>query len=206
MLTRRANQSGITLIELIIGLALFAMLAAMAAPRFAQMTTDQRVRSRAESIKSGLQTARQEALRMNRSVTFALVADMPENGVDTDLAPLVNPAGPHWVVAQVPGGDPMTVFTSQVEREGGGERPPIVGVLPATPAAATVVFTPLGATTLTAPSQFTIYGPDGLSSCQPTGRDFCMNVEVSPSGQITLCDPKVTTAGHTHKCPSTPTS
>lgn len=71
MLARRV-QRGVTLIELIIGIAILSTLLALGVPSFANMIQNAQVRSAAESIQNGIQSARNEALRRNVNVRFSL--------------------------------------------------------------------------------------------------------------------------------------
>jgi type IV fimbrial biogenesis protein FimT len=71
MLTRRASR-GVTLIELIIGIAIVSALLALGVPSLSSMIQNAQVRSAAESIQNGMQAARNEALRRNVNVRFSL--------------------------------------------------------------------------------------------------------------------------------------
>jgi len=73
---RRASraQLGFTLVELIVALAIVAISATLAAPNFAQMIANYRVRSAADGILGALNFARTEALRRNTPVTFSLTS------------------------------------------------------------------------------------------------------------------------------------
>jgi type IV fimbrial biogenesis protein FimT len=202
VLIRRESSRGFTIIELMIALTLFSVLAVLAVPAFTDMLQNQKIRSKAESITAGLQTARQEALRLNQPVTFALVLALPEANASSVDA---NPVGQDWVVAQVPGGgDPIVVFGSQVSGESGGERPPHL-ILDPVGAPGSIVFSPLGDTDLDEPTIFNVWGPTGNPvDCKPAGKLQCLAIEVSPTGQIRMCNPEITAIGDTRKCPSTP--
>ena len=69
---RRAHQIGFTLVEAMVTVVLVAILASLAAPSFQSTLARFRVRTAAESLMSGLQLARSEALRRNQPVRFAL--------------------------------------------------------------------------------------------------------------------------------------
>lgn len=69
MLIRR-YQRGVTLIELMIGIAVVSVLMATGAPMFSEWIQNAQVRTTAESIQNGLQLARVEAIRRNASVKF----------------------------------------------------------------------------------------------------------------------------------------
>ena len=86
MLTaRRADrgQRGLTLVELVVVLAIVAVSATLAAPSFAQMIANYRVRGAADGILGALNFARTEALRRNTPVAFSLA-----------------PGGSGWAVTQ----------------------------------------------------------------------------------------------------------
>jgi type IV fimbrial biogenesis protein FimT len=68
-------QRGFTLVELIIAIAVVAILSAIAMPSFTQMIQNSRIRTAAESIQNGLQVARAEAVKRNGLVKFQLNAD-----------------------------------------------------------------------------------------------------------------------------------
>jgi type IV fimbrial biogenesis protein FimT len=61
---------GFTLVELMIGLAIFAILMLMAMPTMVEFMGNSRIRNTADSIAQGLKQAQVEALRRNRDVEF----------------------------------------------------------------------------------------------------------------------------------------
>lgn len=81
------GSGGLTLVELMVVLAVIAVGATLAAPGMAQIVANWRVRAAAESIVSGLNFARVEALRRNTPVSFTLA-----------------PGSSGWVVRQVASG------------------------------------------------------------------------------------------------------
>jgi type IV fimbrial biogenesis protein FimT len=68
------SQSGVTLIELIIGIVIVGITLALAVPGYATWIQNSRLRNGAESILAGLQLARAEAVRRNTNVRFTLGA------------------------------------------------------------------------------------------------------------------------------------
>lgn len=70
MLSRR--QGGVTLLELMLGLVLMALLLAIGVPSFSSWIRDTHNRTAAESVLNGLQLARNEAVRRNTVVRFSL--------------------------------------------------------------------------------------------------------------------------------------
>ena len=70
MLSRRS--SGVTLIELMIGMTIISCLLLVGMPSFTNWIQDLQIRGAAESIQSGLLLARSEAIRRNRPVQLTL--------------------------------------------------------------------------------------------------------------------------------------
>lgn len=63
---------GFTLVELIIGVAVIAILMSAAVPSFQNWMLNTQIRNAAESVQNGLIKARGEAIRINNAVTFTL--------------------------------------------------------------------------------------------------------------------------------------
>jgi len=116
-----ARARGFSLIELMVALAIAAILMVLAAPRYIEWIADNQVRNGAESVASGLRDAMLAAIRENTSVEF-----------------FINPATKvgSWTV-RYPGGATITsgAFTEGTDRD-------VFTVVP--PASATVTFTGLG--------------------------------------------------------------
>jgi type IV fimbrial biogenesis protein FimT len=66
------NYRGFTLIELMVGLAVLALLFLLGMPSFITFIRNSEIRSTSESINNGLRTATAEATRRNTRVAFTL--------------------------------------------------------------------------------------------------------------------------------------
>lgn len=69
------RHRGVTLIELMVGIALFAILLAIAAPNFQGMTASSRLTSASNELLGSLQQARAQAIRTGARVTVCRSAD-----------------------------------------------------------------------------------------------------------------------------------
>lgn len=69
-----ARQSGVTLIEVMVSVIIVGILVAMAIPSFNSLLAGWRVKAVANSLMSGIQLARAEAIRRNATVSFVMDA------------------------------------------------------------------------------------------------------------------------------------
>ena len=69
-----ATRRGFTLIELMIALAIGAILLMLGLPSFNEFLRNSEIRSTTESLVNGLRVARTEAVRRNQLVTFTLAS------------------------------------------------------------------------------------------------------------------------------------
>ncbi|MDO9596649.1 MAG: GspH/FimT family protein [Azoarcus sp.] len=69
---RRRAGSGFTLVELMIALAVLAILAAVGMPSFQGIIANNRLASASNDILSGLNVAKSEAIRRNASIRFCV--------------------------------------------------------------------------------------------------------------------------------------
>lgn len=198
------SQKAFTLIEMMIGLAILALLLFLAMPGFSTMLHNMKIRGTAESIMGGLQVAKAEALKRNQTVEFILTADeLDPESVDGFTA---DSAGPNWAV-RAPSGDSYTFIEGRGSAESGQDADEgTVVELAATGGGVgfdgIVTFNGLGRTTLPAPLVITVSDPLG-GACKTALDDApmrCLEVEVSTNGRIRMCDPAVTDAADTRMC------
>lgn len=79
---RRRPPSGLTLIELLIGIALLAVLMALAAPSFQAQLAESQLTSATNALLGSLMQARAQAIRLGRRVTLCRSFDQQQ--CDTD--------------------------------------------------------------------------------------------------------------------------
>lgn len=72
---RSPDQRGFTLIELMITLAVLAILLAVSVPSFTDMTLGSKLRSQANDLVAGTVLARSEAIKRNQTVTLCASND-----------------------------------------------------------------------------------------------------------------------------------
>lgn len=91
------NVRGFSLVELMITVAVMAILMAAVGPAIGSWMVNTRERSAAEAVLAGLQKARLEAIRRNQTVTFWLVASNDRTQFDASCAP--SSASGSWVIS-----------------------------------------------------------------------------------------------------------
>lgn len=180
-----AAMRGVTLIEMMIAIAVVALLMAFALPGYQTWLQNTQVRTAAESIQNGLQLARTEAVRRNAPVEFLL----------TDIAPIaanVNTATAsgteNWMVrAGTAGAYEFIQGRSKAE----GSRNATITFAGA--ASNLVTFNALGRVTPVPAGAITLDASSASGTCESAGGTIrCLRVVVTSGGQIRMCDPKLT--------------
>ena len=198
---RRAR--GFNLIELMVGLAIFSLLLAYAVPSFTQWLQSSRIRTTAEAILAGLQTAKAEAVARNQRVRFQLTNTL-------DGACVIDPTGRNWVVNLDPDADDDVVEGDCDSAPSDTVAPRILQTRPAGEGsgtavvatnAASLVFNGVGRLVppAAAPVVFSVTNPAGGACAVFGGPMTCLNVIVSPAGQVRMCNPNFP-AGDAQAC------
>jgi type IV fimbrial biogenesis protein FimT len=175
MLKARVGR-GFTLIEMLITVAVLAILASLAAPAFGVLLANAQIRTASEALVDGLQLARTEAIRRNARIIFTL-------GAQTG-----------WTVTVESDG-------SSVQSRPAGEGSSSV-ILAVTPAGATkATFDGLGRLQPNTDGTGSIAQLDATvpTSVVPAGRSHPLRVTVAGGGAVRLCDPNVA-AGDARAC------
>jgi type IV fimbrial biogenesis protein FimT len=179
------RRGGFTLVELMITLVVVGVVLALGLPGIMEWMQNSQIRTAAESIQNGLQTARTEAVRRNTHIEFVL--DNPGNTGGTGWT--VRTANSNQVIQSAP--------------DGVGSRNVILATSPA--GATTVTFNGFGrlptapaATTNADGSAFlTAIDVDSSQLAAAVSRDLRVMVN---QGEIRMCDPNVTDTLDPRKC------
>ena len=203
MLTRRVAR-GLTLIEAVVVMALLAIALAAVAPSVVDWVRDLRIRSAAESIKSGLSLARAEALKRNSQVGFWMVVDsasrVPTNacvlssGSAAWVVSVSDPTGACGAVAS------LTVAPQLVQRSKAQENAEIVLVAAVDGAGAPVNSVQFNGLGLMAAAPPAVPSRTTIDVGSQNGQGRRLRVVVEPGGLIRLCERGVA-AGDPRECP-----
>ena len=183
MLSALPGQSGVTIIELAVGLTIAGILLALGMPSFSVYLQNARLGNAAKSFYTGVQQARAEAIQRNTLVEFIPTA----TPIDSNIVNTVtySATGQNWVArVQDPAASSRLVDAKSAIEGAAGTVSPIA-VSASGPA---LVFNGLGSSTAGAATVISISNPV-MGLCAPLGPVKCWNVEVAPGGQVKLCDP-----------------
>ena len=192
------RSRGITLVELMVAVALLAILLKLAAPGFANWTSNARVRTVSDTLQNGARTAQAEAVRRNRQVVFFLTNDTACNtGIGS------NSNGGRWQIRTVPlvAGDPVVAVQCGTLADFGAgvsiTGPQAICFNSAGRQVANANPGPTGAAcTLAADGAASQYDINSTTSTRP------LRVLVALGGQVRQCDPgRVLGAGNPDGCP-----
>ena len=195
MLMRRHSPArGFTLVELLVTVTVLGIVLMLGLPNISAWLHNTQIRNSAEAMVSGLQLARAEALRRNRAVRFNLVDAL-------DASCNLAAAGPNWVVSMA---DPATKcnaatsdivdpFILQKRSSQEGSQNAAVNA-----SASSVTFNGLGSAN--GAVQIAVSNPNGGACQLAAGPMRCLQVNVSASGSVRMCDPAVTDAADPRRC------
>jgi type IV fimbrial biogenesis protein FimT len=174
-----ASGRGLSIIEVVIALAIMAVLVVLAAPGFSAMIAGLQVRTAAEKTLGALQLARAEAAKRNASVLF---------NIDS-----LQGAG--WSV-KLAADD--SVLTSYSEQEGSRDV-----MMSMSGDLGPITFNSLGQRVTPTADVGTVtlgFTRPSFGDCEPAGPVRCINVTITIGGQARMCDPALTDATNPQKC------
>jgi len=190
MLTR-SLQRGFTLVELMIGVVLLAMILAIGGPSFSTWLQNTQIRNMSEAVRDGLQLARADAVRRNALVRFQLV-DVLTNSC------ALSTSGKNWVVSMdsaagacastnmADAATPSAPRIVQTRSGGDGSSNAVVSA-----DASSIEFNGLGRVTAAAADiAINVTNPSGGACAASSGPMRCLRIVVTPGGQIRMCDPR----------------
>lgn len=200
MLTDRKNAAaGFTMVELVVSLALFAVLVAATVPSLKTWIANNKVRAVADALQNGIRLAQSEALNRSRQVVFALTTSTSPQSDFTGGTLSASASGTSWVIVTIPAmvdGSESAVLVSSGVLTSAGTPVTITGP-------AEVCFNSLGrlvanpttglaggsCTPATASNLTTI--PNYTYGITLSG-GHSMNVQLALGGQVHMCDPAQT--------------
>ena len=207
MLKARASQAGVSLIELMIGLAIMALLIMIGLPNMATWLSNSQIRTAGETLLAGLTLARTEAVRRNQIVRFQMVDNLTSGCA-------ISTSGADWVVSlddvtgacdAAPSDPSPTDPPPRIIQKRSGSEGTQRAVIAATTAGVVHfnglgrVTSPGGAANMT---QVAISNPAG-GTCEHVdgGAMRCLRINISVGGDARMCDPAVTDATDPRICP-----
>jgi type IV fimbrial biogenesis protein FimT len=188
---------GFSLIELMIVVAVLALLLAFGMPALSTWAVDARIRSIAESLQNGLRLAQSSALQRNRVGVFTL----------TDAAPSWQAApstsGINWYVRTLPlaGSDEASSTRASDFYIEGNAVTSQSGITVSGPAQ--LCFSPLGVQTAASGTygsldvSCNVTNPATYTVSSTVAGSRRMNVLVYPGGRVRMCDPSKTLSSGT---------
>mgnify|MGYP001262203579 CR=1 FL=1 len=178
---------GFTLIELMVTLAIVAILLVLGAPVYTTWIQNMQIRTATESLVSAMKLARAEAIKRNVPVTFSLVTG-PSAGNSTEWSITCNPAGPNC--PEVGG----VIQSDSLLRNA-----PHISVVP-TAGDGAIVFSGLGQANPPALPVAALSTIDIDNPKLPPAESRELRVLVVASGELRACDPNVGAAADPRHC------
>ncbi|WP_341888459.1 GspH/FimT family pseudopilin [Variovorax sp. YR752] len=187
------RQRGFTLVELVVTIAVLALILFAAMPSIGTWLENTRIRNVADSLQNGLQLARGEAVRRNQSMSLWLVS-LNDPAVLSDDCSLSGASGAWIVSVNSPVGhcadapsttsSPMIVI-GRASGDSGG-RVSVVAVQSAdgSTEGTSVTFNGFGR----------IANADAIGQIDVTGTTTgarALRIVVSPSGSVRMCEPAI---------------
>lgn len=199
------RTQGFTLVELLVTLSLLSLLLMAVLPDLSTWQRNLQVRNVASSLQTGLDKAREEAVRRNRVVRFSLVTVDDPTSLDNSCE--ASAAGSSWVVSL---GDPQSSCASAISSN---DAPMILAKHAAGQAGAKTVVAAtdvdgLPATTVSFNQFGRLVGAANaiqrieVDAVEPNEETRKLHIRITAEGSARMCDPKVNDDKDPRKCPA----
>jgi type IV fimbrial biogenesis protein FimT len=172
---------GFTMVEMIVTVALVAILLRLAVPSFTAWIRNTQMRSVAEALQNGLRKAQSEASARNRQMVFSLTNDEPATAATAATAAA---GGRNWVVRSV---QQLNSAAFDEYIEGGGFGDSAQGVV--ITGDASICFNSVGRLVANASAGVGCTGADVSYDITREGAERRLRVTVSAGGRVRMCDP-----------------
>ena len=188
----KRDLRGFSLIELMVTVAIAAVLLALAIPSFSSWIQNTRIRNVAQDIYAGVQRTKTEAVQRNIQARFQLTTNLSAGCA-------LSTTGTAWVVSQIDTATPTQDATGKCNGliDTAGTSPRLLATRPpesnnskvlVTASQSSFVFNSLGKQVSAPAGDITI---DVKASGGTCGTDLtCLRIVVSPAGQTRLCNPR----------------
>lgn len=173
------QASGFGLLELMITVAIAAILMLWAVPSFGVWVANARIRSVAEALQADLRTAQAASLSQDRAISLVLVDVAP---IAANVGASVSSSSVRWLVRRAtsaPTPDAADFLTGYSAAAEGGD----VRVTPLAGGTGEVRFNAFGRVAAASAVGFSVEAPSGNPDHRP------LRVVVSPGGNVRMCDP-----------------
>lgn len=159
------TKKGLTLVELLVTIAIIAILFLVTTPSLINYFSDAKIRTAADEIQVGIQQAKVEAIKRNTIVSFNLTGtgwtiNIPQNGNNLAILLASRPA------------------------------PANENMLSVSPSTLTILFNGFGQVTPVG-TDYTIgiSNPSQGSCVNSSGKVRCLNIQITSMGEAKVCDP-----------------
>lgn len=185
-MNRYFRQIGFTLIELLIVITIVGLMAAVAMPSFQQWVQDAKTRTVAEALQNGIRLAKIESLRRGSPVEFFLTNSTP------DINAVAATTGLNWVicVANLTAANPACGSAGFVQGGNLSSNAANTSVTAVNTNGGVIIFNTIGRIVTyngaipTASTGATFQ----VRSVNNTSGSRKLDVQVSPSGSVRMCD------------------
>lgn len=194
----RRLQQGLSIIEILVTLVIIGMLMALAGPSAGVWIQNTQLRNAADSVVSGLQQAKLEALKRNKLVMFR-VTDPGSTEWDICLYDYVLDA-----CSTAPGATLFSKskneasYNARVATEINAAPNTAVGLTAGSGVPGTFTFDPFGRQAATATNNFTRI--DIRNTTLSAADERRLVILINAAGQIRMCDPKLSKAVNPQGC------